>query len=54
VNGDATPPHRPVADIAFREATEVASNRFYQRHGFVLVEQGEFDNHYVRHANAAG
>lgn len=24
------------------------SNRFYQRHGFVLVEQGEFDNYYAR------
>lgn len=26
------------------------SNRFYQRHGFALVEQGEFDNYYVRTA----
>ena len=26
------------------------SNRFYQRHGFALVEQGEFDNYYVRAA----
>ncbi|MES2947066.1 MAG: GNAT family N-acetyltransferase [Pseudomonadota bacterium] len=26
------------------------SNRFYMRHGFVLVEQGEFDNYYVRAA----
>ena len=26
------------------------SNRFYQRHGFQLVEQGEFDNYYVRPA----
>lgn len=25
-----------------------ASNRFYLRHGFWLVEQGEFDNYYVR------
>ena len=25
-----------------------ASNRFYARHGFVEVEQGEFDNYYVR------
>ena len=25
-----------------------ASNRFYARHGFVLVEQTEFDNYYVR------
>jgi GNAT superfamily N-acetyltransferase len=24
------------------------SNRFYMRHGFVLVEQSEFDNYYVR------
>ena len=24
------------------------SNRFYARHGFVLVEQTEWDNHYVR------
>lgn len=24
------------------------SNRFYVRHGFKLVEQGEFDNYYVR------
>ena len=28
------------------------SNRFYQRHGFVLVEQGEFDNYYVRPVRA--
>jgi GNAT superfamily N-acetyltransferase len=27
---------------------ESDSNRFYARHGFVLVEQGEFDNYYVR------
>ena len=25
-----------------------ASNRFYARHGFVMVEQGEFDNYYCR------
>lgn len=24
------------------------ANRFYARHGFQLVEQGEFDNYYVR------
>jgi len=24
------------------------SNRFYERHGFELVESGEFDNYYVR------
>ena len=27
---------------------ESDSNRFYQRHGFRLVEQGEFDNYYLR------
>ncbi len=26
------------------------SNRFYLRHGFVLVEQAEFDNYYLRAA----
>ncbi len=30
-----------------------ASNRFYARYGFVLVEQGEFDNYYVRPATNA-
>ncbi len=29
---------------------ESDSNRFYIRHGFVLVEQREFDNYYVRQA----
>jgi hypothetical protein len=29
---------------------ESDSNRFYTRHGFTLVEQGEFDNHYLRAA----
>ncbi len=28
-----------------------ASNRFYERHGFVLVEQTALDNYYVRQAN---
>lgn len=32
---------------------ESDSNRFYKRHGFVLIEQSEFDNYYVRHAGAA-
>ncbi len=32
---------------------ESDSNRFYTRHGFVLVEQAEFDNYYVRHATNA-
>jgi len=27
---------------------ESASNRFYQRHGFVLESEGEWDNYYVR------
>ncbi|AVB23281.1 GNAT family N-acetyltransferase [Pseudomonas avellanae] len=27
---------------------ESDSNRFYLRHGFQLVESGEFDNYYVR------
>jgi GNAT superfamily N-acetyltransferase len=30
-----------------------ASNRFYARDGFVLVEQSEFDNYYVWHATNA-
>lgn len=30
-----------------------ASNRFYLRHGFQLVERGEFDNYYVRPGAAA-
>lgn len=29
------------------------SDRFYVQHGFVLVERTEFDNHYVRRADAA-
>lgn len=34
---------------------ESASNRFYLRHGFVLVESGEFDNYYARaNLSAAG
>ena len=35
----------PIRVGALRESD---SNRFYARHGFVLVEQGEFDNYYVR------
>ena len=37
----------PVRVGALRESD---SNRFYVRHGFVLFEQAEFDNYYVRHA----
>lgn len=32
---------------------ESASNRFYVRHGFQLVECGEFDNYYVRQCEDA-
>ena len=32
---------------------ESASNRFYLRHGFQLIERGEFDNYYVRPAENA-
>ena len=35
----------PVRVGALRESD---SNRFYARHGFELVERGEFDNYYVR------
>ncbi len=31
-----------------------ASNRFYLRHGFRLVDRGEFDNYYVRPRPPAG
>ena len=40
----------PVKVGALRESD---SNRFYQRHGFQLVEQGEFDNYYLRSASSA-
>ena len=33
---------------------ESDSNRFYERHGFELVEVGEWDNYYVRQAIAGG
>jgi GNAT superfamily N-acetyltransferase len=39
--------HLPVKVGALRESD---SNRFYARHGFQLVEQGEFDNYYLRQA----
>jgi ribosomal protein S18 acetylase RimI-like enzyme len=35
----------PIRVGALRESD---SNRFYARHGFVLVEQGKFDNYYIR------
>ena len=37
----------PVRVGALRES---AANRFYERHGFALVERGEWDNHYERPA----
>ena len=37
----------PIRVGALRES---ASNRFYLRHGFELVEQAEFDNYYIRAA----
>jgi GNAT superfamily N-acetyltransferase len=40
----------PVNVGALRES---GSNRFYERHGFVLFKQAEFDNYYVRHATPA-
>jgi ribosomal protein S18 acetylase RimI-like enzyme len=35
----------PIRVVALRESD---SNRFYVRHGFVLVEQSKFDNYYIR------
>lgn len=29
------------------------ANRFYQRHGFALIAQGDFDNYYLRPAGSA-
>jgi GNAT superfamily N-acetyltransferase len=40
----------PVKVGALRES---GSNRFYARHGFQLVEQGEFDNYYLRPVSSA-
>jgi GNAT superfamily N-acetyltransferase len=40
----------PVKVGALRESE---SNRFYERHGFQLVEQGEFDNYYLRPVRSA-
>lgn len=42
------------ADVRVGALVGSASNRFYAAHGFVLVEQGEFDNYYVRRAAQAG
>jgi ribosomal protein S18 acetylase RimI-like enzyme len=40
----------PVKVGALRESD---SNHFYARHGFQFVEQGEFDNYYLRQAQSA-
>lgn len=45
VFGQAESLSLPVRVGALRESE---SNRFYVRHGFTLVEQGEFDNYYFR------
>lgn len=39
---------RSICVGALKEST---SNRFYERHGFTLVERGEYDNYYVRAAS---
>lgn len=41
--------HRPIRVGALRGSD---SNRFYQRHGFQLVDSAEFDHFYVRPAGA--
>lgn len=41
---------KPVKVGALRESE---SNEFYARHGFQLVEQGEFDNYYIRSVSSA-
>jgi GNAT superfamily N-acetyltransferase len=38
----------PIRVGALRESD---SNRFYERHGFHLTEQSEFDNYYIRSAS---
>jgi GNAT superfamily N-acetyltransferase len=45
VIAEAEPQGLPVRVGALRGSD---SNRFYQRHGFKLVEESEFDNHYLR------
>jgi len=40
-------------DVRVGALKDSPSNRFYVRHGFVLVERTEFDNHYVRRADTA-
>jgi GNAT superfamily N-acetyltransferase len=50
VFAEADEDNLPLRVGALRES---ASNRFYSRHGFHLVEQAEFDNYYVRPAGNA-
>ena len=38
-------------DVLVGALKESASNRFYQRHGFALTAEGEWDNYYVRSAS---
>ena len=40
--------------VHLRSLKDSDSNRFYLRHGFELLGQGEFDNYYVRAANPSG
>ena len=47
VLADADARGLPVRVGALRES---AANRFYERHGFALVERAEWDNHYERPA----
>lgn len=49
VFGEADAAKLPLRVGALRESD---SNRFYERHGFVLVERSEWDNHYLRPAAA--
>jgi GNAT superfamily N-acetyltransferase len=36
--------------VRVRALRDSAANRFYERHGFELVERGDWDNHYERPA----
>lgn len=40
-------------DIRLGALKQSDANRFYQRHGFVLEDDGEFDNYYVRRCRSA-
>lgn len=49
VFAETDPAQMPMRVGALRESD---SNRFYERHGFTLVERAEFDNYYVRNPPA--